>query len=246
MKPHQESKPKPKKSAGTIYVPNVDEFDGSLPAVAIDLSGAHSDVAPNGTGYAQRNRGGVAAMARDVTQTEAADWALAYFTQVRAAGETCANLILEGPLSWAFSSQGNENRLNAVVRSVERRANYADDLCESERDRPWTLNAGASTSLMGQILLKNLAGQIPQGLRVSLFEGFWSWIAKPSRHHAVASGLLAGLAQGNNRIVTLPALAQVRYETTLQFLQIPAVHAERPPLIVFGHQLLADNYHPQA
>jgi|GEM_PF-4396112 len=236
------------KKHGTIRVPNQNEVDSSIPSVAIDLSGAYSAPAPLGTGYAQTQWRHVAMMAQDVTQTQAVDLTLAYFNQVRVAGAIRVNLILEAPLCWAFSDQDAESRLNANVRSVERRSNYANDLCDSKHDRPWTVNAGASTSLMALLFLKDLAGQIPHGLTVNLFEGFWSWLNKLRRHHAVASALLEGLQAGGKRIVTLPTTQAIRYQTALRFLQIsttPATHANRPPLIIFGHHNLADAYQRQ-
>lgn len=221
-----------------------EETSAKIPSVAIDLSGAHSP-GVKGTGFSRSDCDGLPPTAQDLTQTEAIDETVSYLEEVHQKGERAANLILEAPLSWAFTAAEGATRNDARLREVETRASYIELKTTSQRNRPWNINAGASTSLMALLFLNELVPRIPDELTVHLFEGFWSWVKKPKRHGDVARGLLEGLAAGGSRVVRLPdSSSSIGYRTALQLLDIPAEKQNQPPLIVFGHKDLANAFRP--
>jgi hypothetical protein len=224
-----------------IHVPtDPGQVNTDLPSIAIDLSGAYTPD-KRGTGFAISCRGDLPAASDDLTQTDALKVTVSHFQQLRQAGETSTNLILEAPLSWAFAS--SDLFLDARLREIEKPSSYPALDLQPNQVRPWNSNAGASTSLMALLFLKALDPQIPRGLTVNLFEGFWSWKRKPKRHGEVAEDLLEGLQAGGNRVVSLPK-SSISYRTVLKLLNIRAQNQDRPPLIIFGYKELAIAYRP--
>lgn len=226
-----------------LHVPtDPKQANPDLPTVAIDLSAAYSSE-KKGTGFATSGLNCTPSAFRNVTQTQALNQTLDFFKRVEETGIVSVNLILEAPLSWTFASTEPPNHLDARLREIEKPSSFPNLRLKPGKIRGWMVNAGASTSLVALLFLKELEPQIPKDLRVNLFEGFWSWVKKPKQHRDVAEGLLDGLKQGDRRIVSLPP-SSICYRTALQFLGIPAENASVPPLVVFGHHDLAEAYVP--
>ena len=229
-------------------VPTPTEIDRCLPTAAIDLSGAFSDPAPNGTGYAHCSWMGSREVSEDVTQAQAVSRLCEYVTKVKQSNARAMNLILEAPLSYCFDgAHGGGTSLNARLRAPELRSNYTQFESRSKTDRPWTLNAGSSTALAAILFLRQLKSALPEGIEINLFEGFWSWSKKPGKHHKVASSLVTALLRDPSErpplVVSLPAGdSQFHYQTILDVVFPQANQATSPPLIVFGDQWLAKAY----
>ena len=233
-----------------FLIPNLARVDKSLPTAAIDLSGAYSDPAPAGTGYAQSQWQLIPSMAKDLTQSQAAKRFVDYVDAAKDAGAPSVNLILEAPLSYCFEGRRTgSTSLNARLRAVERGKHYPQLRESNVPDRPWTVNAGASTALVAILLLRHLNISLPAGLQVNLFEGFWSWSEKPNAHHKVARALIEGFsanaADEPAHIVPLPDGAdEFHYQTILDVVFPTANPTSSPPLIVYGDPVLAGLYSP--
>lgn len=222
------------------------EIAPEIPTVAIDLSSAYSLPVSRNTGYSVAPWDSLPEENKDFTQEVAATRLIDYMTKAQALGASRINLILEAPLSFRFScSEGQRATLNAHARSVELRTNYPTLDVASHGNRPWTLNAGASTALMALFFLKEIRRRAPDGISINLFEGFWSWVAKPKDHHTVTRSLVAHLrSRKEGFIVKLPTDKITSYRTALDLLDDTSPTVVTPPLIVFGHPDLARAYQP--
>lgn len=225
-----------------FHVPaDVSEIDHDLPIVAIDLSGAYAEPAPQKTGYLQPRWNGIKDHTGPVTQAKAAKLFNIFLSGAAEMGTEAVNLILEAPLSYAFAPGPKDFPLNAQRRPVERKTNYSGLDCIND-DRPWIRNAGAATALVALLFLKAVQPRIPKSMTINLFEGLWSWIGGSSPHQGDVEGLIKGFQE--ERIVPAKLGEQQAFQTALQLLGDDSPTAARPPLIVFGHPDLAAAYKP--
>lgn len=234
--------PPPPVMPSKFHVPaTVSKINPDLPTVAIDLSGAYADRAPQKTGYLQPQWNQIQEKAEPFTQAGAADRFSSFLSEATKLGAEAANLILEAPLSYAFAPEPEDFSLNAQRRPVERKTNYSGLDCIND-DRPWIRNAGAATALVALLFLKTVRPHIPKAMTVNLFEGFWSWISTETPHQDDVEGLIKGFQEGH--IVSALNQSKQKFQTALQLLGDDSEEASRPPLIVFGHKDLAAAYNP--
>ena len=220
-----------------FHVPdNMNDEITRLPTFAVDVSGAYTD-GKKGTGFAFRTP--EKSHAEDLTQTEVIKQIAGCLEELRDGGIGTVNLILEAPLSYAVAVKASSD---ARLRDIEKPQSYPLLALPPDRPRPWNSNAGASTAMMALVLLADLRSRAPEGISVNLFEGFWSWLPKPRKHAEVALGLLNGMR--SNHVIRL-AVGAVAYRTAVELLGINSPSAGTPPWIVFGHEDLANAYHPQ-
>lgn len=212
----------------------------NLPTLAIDVSAAHS-VSRKGTGFGFQQTPSTPIELEDLTQTEALSKTIEKIRELKKSSLDTANLILEAPLSGAVSS--GDAFLDAQLRPTDIPSNYPKLHLRRGQSRPWNGNAGAATMLMALMFLRSLAERMPESFTLNLFEGFWTWGAKPRKHHLVAKGLIEALRAGGNRIIKLSE-DSFKYTTALQLLGIAAENQNHPPLIVFGNSGLGDAYQP--
>lgn len=136
------------------------------------------------------------------------------------------HLVLEAPLSFCFTEQGNP-----LGRSIEK---------QGRRTRYWYVGLGCSVLVSAQFLLRALAATTLRR-EVRLFEGFVSFKTSgvASDHEADVRGLRDAVAMGLNEAFSqptpLPGHPQAKTVSILNLVQgrgaIPPITGAIPPII---------------